>query len=1669
MYVNMRSAKKRLLSAALCAVMTLGLASPAWAAGAAPAVSSPQAEEKQNDALTDKVYVTEGDAQLKAPVLRAAAAPQAATGFLKAEGYQEGAYATWPIGVGVSSYTAYVAPKGGSYVKLDKELVREYPGYMRADALGLKAGTYTIKVVDDKNNEMVTDDLTVIAHERTGFAFVGGTSSGAYNEDGTLKSNAQVLYVTKASDISDKIVDEVWNNTKNKYTDKPMCIRVIGHVTMSGAMGFQGWTTGLTVEGVGSDALLTGGGVFIKGCSNVEVRNLGVMHVQKSGKNDLIAIEQKNDHVWVHNCDLFYGFDGSGDQAKGDGSLDVKESHYCSFSYNHFWDSGKCSLLGMHKNQDYMTYHHNWFDHSDSRHPRIRIAKSVHIYNNYYDGVAKYGVGAAENSGAFVEANYFRNTRYPMLSSLQGSDVAAGGIFSSEPGGIIKAYNNKIIGAHAFIPYDAQNASKDFDAYVAKTRDEKVPSSVAAKVGGTTYSNFDTTDNIGVTAAQVQSPDDAMLTTTKWAGRVGGGDLQYVFNNAVEDTNYSVIPELNEKLNSYKTTLVSVGGTVTKPVSGGDTPTHTHTPGAWRVTKVPGCNKDTQALVPGEETQSCTVCGEILDTRPLAGAHSNDGQGKCQVCGATVGNGGGPTVSADSKVLNAVDFIMHETTGSKNNTAAMRAEDMAAVAGGYFAMNGSSVNKRTKDATTVGAKAEWIDLPKSGNGGIQFTVTNVPADVNVSWGNTGGGQTSSLLIKTSDGTQIAAEDYTADKSSKTSTSVKLTEQGTYIIASKPNAGYSVRLYQLTVTEAEKAHDWGEWVSVKEATCGEDGVEERTCSDCGKKETRYILATENHTWGEWVDGNDGEKTRTCSVCGETETESGEPTPPPVVTVDKTALNAKLEEAAKADENVSVSANGSDVPTTGKWATQAAFDALDAAVKAAQAVADKKDATQNEVDAQVTALTAALAAFQPKAGTKPATTPGSDSTFTLTADEMYSYVTAQRPDGWTNTDDIRGGTLPGQGTGGFFTVYSKASGGTSGSKFDKGKKFDGDNYNPSNSFSFGGNVGLGDKLDTPVNGVKFTTDGTATVKVWWIGGGKGTRTMTILDDTGKSVVTSKESASDSTAYISTLTLDKAGTYYLGPAGGSNKLCKVEVTVTSSGDTPVTPDADKTALNKAITAAETARRGVVASVDGTDVVKTDFWATQAALDVIDAAITEAKKVARQAAPTQAAVDAAVKALNDAVTLFSTQKAAGKKDDGTVTPPPVTTQYTLTAAATSNGTVSFRVAGSAATKAAAGATVTVVTTPASGYKVGTITTTPAATVTNGTFTMPAANVTVTVTFVQDGGGSGSGSFGGGGGGGSASSNAKTETLADGTTVTTTKGGSTTKESIVRPDGTRAEMSYKNDGSATGTITKKDGTKATVTTTKDGETTVKVTVPAGVDATNVSIPVKDAKPGTVAVIVKDNGKEELVRMSAKDEAGVVVRLDGSATVKLVDRSKTFVDVPSDYWAEPSVDFVAARELFNGTDETHFTPNGTMTRGMMATVLFRLDGARKADSTKNFTDVAAETWYTDAVAWANDRKIVTGYSDGTFGPHDNVTREQLAVMLYRYAKAEGLVKENKAKTLNYADADQVGDWAVEAVSWLTANGIMTGKPGNLVDPKGNASRAEVAAVLERFVELVTEV
>ena len=519
-----------------------------------------------------------------------------------AEGWLESAFAEWASD-GSDGYNVYYSGAGVSNVKVDGQLVRKYGSKYRVDVVGLKAGSYTLKVASVKGGKegasTTSKSLEVKAHDRAGFAFSNNHVPGAYKADGTLKSGTVVLYVTESTKNTIKLdvvtsskgavtecvgLQNILTAFKKGYDTRPLAIRLIGNVTdpevtdKGDILIDMGKKEGgaMTIEGIGNDATANGWGIRIKNAFDVEIRNIGIMNVD-SDEGDNIGLQQDNQYVWVHNCDFFYGHAGSDkDQVKGDGALDCKKSTYVTFSYNHFWDNGKSNLLGLSEGTTdglYITYHHNWYDHSDSRHPRVRFY-SAHVYNNYYDGVAKYGAGSTKGSSVFMEANYFRNCKYPMMTSMQGSDVYAGGTtrdtknnptFSSEDGGTIKAYNNHMEGNYTFIPYGASkytlkgaetaagsiDTKADFDAYVVTSRDAQVPSSVKSYAGANSYNNFDTDKSL-MYSYTADSPEKALANVRAYAGRVQGGDFKWTFDNSVDDAAYEVNQKLKDALMAYK-------------------------------------------------------------------------------------------------------------------------------------------------------------------------------------------------------------------------------------------------------------------------------------------------------------------------------------------------------------------------------------------------------------------------------------------------------------------------------------------------------------------------------------------------------------------------------------------------------------------------------------------------------------------------------------------------------------------------------------------------------------------------------------------------------------------------------------------------------------------------------------------------------------------------------------------------------------------------------------------------------------------------------------------------------------------------------------------------------------------------------------------------------------
>ncbi len=306
--------------------------------------------------------------------------------------------------------------------------------------------------------------------------------------------------------------------------------------------------------------------------------------------------------------------------------------------------------------------------------------------------------------------------------------------------------------------------------------------------------------------------------------------------------------------------------------------------------------------------------------------------------------------------------------------------------------------------------------------------------------------------------------------------------------------------------------------------------------------------------------------------------------------------------------------------------------------------------------------------------------------------------------------------------------------------------------------------------------------------------------------------------------------------------------------------------------------------------------------------------------------------------------------------------------------------------------------------------------------------------------------------------STTKTETKADGSkteTTTASSGGGSTGTTVTKTDAkgnTTTEASAKlSDRDVKEAQEKGEAVTVPVkgiAAAKDANaaTKIKIDVPNNANKTTVEIPVENVTSGTVAVIVHEDGTEELVKDSKPTEHGVQLELSGSTTVKIIDNSKTFDDT-KDHWSRDEVNFVAARELFNGVGGNQFGVSQPMTRGMVNTVLARL---ADVDTTPS----QGQAWYEVGTDWAKKN----GISDGT-NPTAPVTREQLATLLYRYAGSPSV-----SGTLHAADAASVSDYAEDALLWANQNGIVNGVGSNTIAPKDNAQRAQVAAMLARYLQ-----
>lgn len=519
-----------------------------------------------------------------------------AINIVKSSGWLESAYAEWQYVDNAKRYNVYYEQDGGKKVKIDDKLIRRYPDHLRADAVGIAAGEYrlTIDAIDAGGSVMETTStqtLTVKANTREGFAFNDGFVPGAYDMDGTPKDGTRIVYVTDKDinsvtcEVNDKKgkpttytgLGDILNAYGKGYDKTPLIVRVVGAVNASNYSGLKDGNylnlagfnnkdrslNNITVEGVGDDATLYGFGITMKRTQGIEIRNLGIMLFG----DDAVSLDTDNRNIWIHNLDFFYGSPGAdADQVKGDGSIDIKyRSTDLTISFNHFFDSGKVMGCGGATGEDEnlrITYHHNWFDHADSRCPRLHFV-TAHIYNNYYDGVSVYGMGNTSQSSAFVERNYYREVKRPMMISGQGTDkydeskgtYSLKGTFSGQDGGMTKAFDNMFVNEKTRLKlvYQTDNATQ-FDAYKVESREEKIPETVKSVTGGWAYSNFDTAE--GMYSSSPDAVADVPEIVCRYAGRIDGGDFKWTFDNAADDEDHSVNAPLKKAITEYVSQLI---------------------------------------------------------------------------------------------------------------------------------------------------------------------------------------------------------------------------------------------------------------------------------------------------------------------------------------------------------------------------------------------------------------------------------------------------------------------------------------------------------------------------------------------------------------------------------------------------------------------------------------------------------------------------------------------------------------------------------------------------------------------------------------------------------------------------------------------------------------------------------------------------------------------------------------------------------------------------------------------------------------------------------------------------------------------------------------------------------------------------------------------------------
>ena len=430
-------------------------------------------------------------------------------------GWFEAAYAEWDSSIiGQNISVSYAEAGSSDFTAVDTELIRGE----RVDIPGLKGNTsYTLRITGD--NGSAECSVRTSAFDRTGYAHYNFEGIGAYNDDGTLKPDITVIYVTNEN--KDTIT---YNGKVGLYNiffsakPKNVLFRFVGRLDVpAGTVPNDGShndgsnmlylqnSSNVTIEGIGDDTDLIEWGIEMKRCTSCEVRNLWLGNYPDDGISMTGNIDIRSEHIWVHNNTIEKGYNafaGGGhvdaDKAEGDGSVDMKWSNYVTVSYNEFRECHKTSLVGGRADQiqDFITYHHNWFNNTQSRNPRARNAH-IHSFNNYFSQNGEYGICASYNSKIFSESNYFENSKSPLYAINMGKDQYSG---------TIKSYNDKFVDC----------APDEGLAYRIIDSRSDAPQIANLIEGGDDYDNFD----LDIYSYTAQSPDEAKESVLQYAGRM---------------------------------------------------------------------------------------------------------------------------------------------------------------------------------------------------------------------------------------------------------------------------------------------------------------------------------------------------------------------------------------------------------------------------------------------------------------------------------------------------------------------------------------------------------------------------------------------------------------------------------------------------------------------------------------------------------------------------------------------------------------------------------------------------------------------------------------------------------------------------------------------------------------------------------------------------------------------------------------------------------------------------------------------------------------------------------------------------------------------------------------------------------------------------------------------